>query len=355
MGLRSRILGGGDASAARAKRPQALAASLSAPPAEGLDWLGRPPSPRAGWLYRILLWLGEAFVFRVCRVDVQVEGREHPPDGGFMAICALHRSWVDPLLVIRALPLEPRIWFLGSGPTAFDRRWKERVLHRTGGILPVWRGGADVAVHVRAAEAVIAEGAVLALFMEGAVAGPPDRPGRLRDGSTFLALRTGAPIVPIAVCGTDELYRGKRIAVRILAPTSPAELLGDDWSGVPEPGTRGEIRTARALTRAIAARIEDAVAAAYPGTLIPPGASPALDLVGASLPLRDTTRTRRRCAYRWGRGQADRPPSGTTHPVATQPETRSRSRASRTPANQSRPRRSLGSIQAWTCVMPSLT
>ena len=208
-----------------------------------------------------------------------------------MAICALHRSWVDPLVVILGHCRSSRaIRFLGFlGADGFDGRWKERVLHRTGGILPVWRGGADVAVHVRAAEAVIAEGAVLALFMEGAVAGPPDRPGRLRDGSTFLALRTGAPIVPIAVCGTDELYRGKRIAVRILAPTSPAELLGDDWSGVPEPGTRGEIRTARALTRAIAARIEDAVAAAYPGTLDPPEHPRRWTWLARLLPLRDTT------------------------------------------------------------------
>ena len=271
MGWRSRILGGGDASISRARRPQELAASLDGPPAEGLDWLGRAPGPRAGWLYRVLVGLGEAFLVGLCRIHIRVEGREHLPDGGYVAICALHRSWVDPLLVIRALPIEPRVWFMGSGPTAFDRRWKERVLHHTGGILPVWRGGADVSVHVKAAAAVIAERAVLALFMEGEVGGPPDRPGRLRNGSAFLALRTGAPIVPIAICGAEELDRGKRVVVRILPPATAAELLGEAWEGVPELDSRAELRTAIALTRAVAGRIGDAVSESYRATVDPPG------------------------------------------------------------------------------------
>lgn len=158
---------------------------------------------------------------------------------------------------------------MGSGPTAFDRRWKERLLHRMGGMLPVWRGGRDVSVHVRAAQAVVAEGAVLALFMEGAVGGPPDRPARLRDGSALLALRTGAPVVPIAVCGADELYRGKRMALRILTPTSAAELMGPAWDGAPEPGTREELRVLRSITVAVAGRIAEAIAEVHPATIDP--------------------------------------------------------------------------------------
>jgi hypothetical protein len=73
---------------------------------------------------------------------------------------ALHRSWVDPSLVIEALPIEPRVWFLGSGVSAFDRPWKERLFRRTGGILPVWRGIGDPAVHVRSAQAVVEAGGV---------------------------------------------------------------------------------------------------------------------------------------------------------------------------------------------------
>ena len=267
MGIWSRLFGGGDASIARARRPQELAASLPTPPPQGLDWLARAPEPRAPALYRVLVRLGEVFLLGLCRLRIRVEGREHLPDGGYVAVCALHRSWIDPLLVIRALPIEPRVWFLGSGPTAFDRPWKERLLRRTGGILPVWRGGADVDVHVRAARAVVEQGAVLGLFMEGAIGGPPDRTSRVRVGSAFLALRTGAPMVPIAICGAEELYRGKRVVVRILAPATPEELLGESWAGSPEPGSRDELRAARKLSEVVTARIDAAIAELYPSTL----------------------------------------------------------------------------------------
>jgi 1-acyl-sn-glycerol-3-phosphate acyltransferase len=265
-------LGGGDAAIARARRPQALAATLDAPPLQGLDWLGRPPSPEAPLLYRVLVPLGEAFLFGICRLRLTVEGREHLPEGGYIAVCAVHRSWIDPLLLIRALPREPRLWFLGSGPTAFDRRWKERLLHRMGGILPVWRGGPDVAVHARSAAAVVAEGAVLALFMEGGIGGRPDRLARVRHGAAFLALRTGAPIVPVALCGAEGLYRHKRMALRILPPTTAADLLGGDDLARLAAGSREEVRAITAVTTALSERIERAVSELYPATTDPPSA-----------------------------------------------------------------------------------
>jgi 1-acyl-sn-glycerol-3-phosphate acyltransferase len=268
MGWRQRLLGGGDASIARARRPGELAASMATPPPEGLDWLRARPGPRAPLLYRVLLALGDAFLFHICAIRVTVQGREHLPAGGSIVVAALHRSWIDPVVLLRVLPREPRPWFLGSGPTAFDRAWKERLLRRTGGILPVWRGGADVEVHVRAAQAVVDEGAILALFMEGAIGGPPDRISRLRDGAALLAMRTGAPIVLMSMCGAETLHRGKRIAVRVMPATTVEDLLGTEPGAItPLAGTRDELRRARALTRAMAARIDTALALDHPGTL----------------------------------------------------------------------------------------
>ena len=272
MSVLRKLLGGGDTSIARARRPQELRASLAAPPREGLDWLGRPPSARAPWSYRLLVGLGLAILRYAFRLRIVVEGRERLPAGGYVAFCALHRSWIDPLLVIDALPLEPRVWFMGSGPSAFDRAWKERLLRRAGGLLPVWRGGTDISVHVEAASAVIEQRAVLALFAEGAIGGPPDAPARVRSGAALLCLRSEAPIVPVAICGAEELYRGKRIVVRILEPVTPSELLRDHGNGVPEPGTHDELRAAGELTRAISERIAGAVSESHPETLDPPDA-----------------------------------------------------------------------------------
>jgi len=74
MSVFSRFLGGGDASIARAKRPQELRAKWGRSTKEGLDWLRRPPSAKAPWLYRALLALGGFVLYRVCAIRVEVIG-----------------------------------------------------------------------------------------------------------------------------------------------------------------------------------------------------------------------------------------------------------------------------------------
>jgi hypothetical protein len=178
---------------------------------------------------------------------------------------------MDPFLVVHALPVEPRAWFLGSAPSTFTTRWREALVHRLGGLLPVWRGGIGVDQHVASARAVIANGAVFVQMPEGTVSGPPGRIGPFRVGWAVIALRTGAPIVPIALVGTEELYVGRRMASRILAPTSVAGLLGPGWDGeLPEAGSRAELDLARELSAALAAVLGPVVAAMWPATVDPP-------------------------------------------------------------------------------------
>ena len=79
--------------------------------------------------------------------------------------------------------------------------------------------------------------------------------GPFRAGWALIALRTGAPIVPFAMAGTEELYLGRRMASRVLPVTSVAGLLGPGWDGVvPDEGTRAELDLAHRLSDALAAR-----------------------------------------------------------------------------------------------------
>jgi 1-acyl-sn-glycerol-3-phosphate acyltransferase len=239
---------------------------------EGLDWLGEPPDIRSGFVYRVARALARVVLVGVCGFRVDAGGRENLPDGGgYLLLCAVHRGWLDPFLAVDAVPAEPRVWMLGSGPSAFDRRWKEWILRRVGGVLPVWRGGVGIEGHVAAARTVLDRGGVFSTFVEGTIGGPPDRPTPFREGSFVIALRTGAPIVPLAVVGAEVLYRGKRCATRILPPVTIAELLGDAWSGTPEPGSREELRVARHAAEALEARLAPVVAELHPGTVDPPG------------------------------------------------------------------------------------
>lgn len=239
---------------------------------EGLEWLGRPPESRASLLYRAVHLLARLALFGLFRMRIETSGQEHlPRRGGYLLIAAAHRGWIDPFVVLHALPVEPRVWFLGSGPSTFTSRSRERFIHRLGGLLPVWRGGVGIDTHVASARAVIANGGVFAQMPEGTVSGPAGRIGPFRNGAALIALRTGAPIVPLAMAGTEELYLGRRMASRVLAPTSARSLLGDAWDGVlPSEGSREELELARLLTARFEALLGPAVEALQPGTVDPP-------------------------------------------------------------------------------------
>ena len=239
---------------------------------EGLDWLGRQPEARATIQYRAARIVARLVLFGIFRFRIRVEGRDHLPRGGYLLIGAAHRGWMDPFLVLHALPPAPRAWFLGSAASTFRSRWRERLIRWIGGLLPVWRGGVGIDQHLRAAEAVLQAGGVFVQMPEGTVSGPVGRIGPFRTGAALIALRTGAPIMPLAMAGTEELYLGRRMAARILSPTSASALLGETWDGVlAEPGSRAELDLARRLSDCLADLLGPAVEELHPWTVDPPG------------------------------------------------------------------------------------
>jgi 1-acyl-sn-glycerol-3-phosphate acyltransferase len=237
---------------------------------EGLDWLGRAPDARASLLYRLARLAARFLLFGIFRFRIATSGQDRLPSGGYLLVAAAHRGWMDPFVAMHALPTEPRCWFLGSGPSTFTSRSRERLIRRLGGLLPVWRGGLGIESHVRSARAVVDAGAVFVQMPEGTVNGPPGRLGPFRPGAALIALRTGATIVPLAMAGTEELYVGRRMASRVLAPTTVRELV-PDWDGTPpEPDSRAELDLARRASDALAARIGPVVEELHPGTVDPP-------------------------------------------------------------------------------------
>jgi 1-acyl-sn-glycerol-3-phosphate acyltransferase len=251
-------------------RPEALARARGGA-REGLDWLGRRPEARASLLYRLVRLVARLVLFGVFRFRIETSGQEHLPRGGYLLVAAAHRGWMDPFVVMHALPAEPRCWFLGSGPSTFTSRGREWLIRRLGGLLPVWRGGLGAEPHVRSARAVVEAGAVFVQMPEGTVNGPSGRLGPFRPGAALIAIRTGATIVPLAMAGTEELYIGRRMASRVLPPTNVRDLV-PVWDGTPpEPDSRAELELARRASDALSARIGPEVEALHPATVDPPG------------------------------------------------------------------------------------
>ncbi len=83
-------------------------------------------------------------------------------------------------------------------------------LARRLGFIPVKRGTADAADALAPAAAALAAGEAVALFPEGRTTRDPAHwPERAKTGAVRLALRTGAPVVPIAMVGTHRVL-GRR-------------------------------------------------------------------------------------------------------------------------------------------------
>lgn len=223
-------------------------------------------------MYRALrlTWrvVGAVLGFRIV-----VQGAEHLPGrsdgrsaGSWIAAGLPHRTWIDPFVVWSVLPAEPRLVFFGDARTMARspiRRW---VVRRVGGVLPIpSHGGPEAAaIHLAAAAEVLGHGAVFCLFPEH---GPPVPVGTARpiaSGLGYIALRAGAPIVPIVLGGTHELYLGRRIVVRILPAVEARELAGlGTGEPVPAPGSPGEREAVRRLARTFHDRTAEAVAAAH--------------------------------------------------------------------------------------------
>ncbi len=143
------------------------------------------------------------------RVEGAIDGI--PPDGPVI-LAANHISNGDAVILGAWLTkrLGRRIHWLGK-KEMFD--WPiVGWIARNGGVHPVDRGAADVDAF-RMAERVLNEGHVLMVFPEG-TRSPTGELQKPKDGLAMLALRTGAPIVPIGIANTDRVWPKGRLLPR---------------------------------------------------------------------------------------------------------------------------------------------
>jgi 1-acyl-sn-glycerol-3-phosphate acyltransferase len=206
----------------------------------------------------ILRSLIRGFVRLLFRIflKLEIEGWEHLPPGGPLIIIGNHFSLFEAPLLLTFLPYYDRITWLAATELQESRILK--YLMKLYNIIPVWRGQPDrMAIH-RALD-WLAAGNIVGIMPEGGVdetlrpltmagvqtglhGGPNSRvdPQLItpRPGAAYLAVRSGAPVLPTAFLGSEKilpnLKRLRRTPVRMIIGPVFGPLVIDPTLSKPE-------------------------------------------------------------------------------------------------------------------------
>ena len=152
--------------------------------------------------------------------DVQIIGRENMPDRGPLLVVGNHFSFLDPVAFVRMArwPLE----FVGGAEFPHAPGWVN-LIPRLWGYYPVYRGtGSRYAL--KAAAEILSQGGILGIFPEAGSWAQVLRPAR--PGTAFLAVETGARVLPVGLDGLDTVFplrlkNRPKVTIRIGKPLGP--------------------------------------------------------------------------------------------------------------------------------------
>lgn len=189
------------------------------------------------------------------RAKVRADGTQEG-----IVVCPNHISWFDPLQsahYLYDLGRPPR--FLGK-ESVFRIPIAGRII-RGAGQIPVYRETANAADSVRDAIAAVRAGECVVVYPEGTITRDPDLwPMTGRTGAARIALETGAPVLPMAQWGAQEVIRPYTSEFRILPRKTMRVTVGppvdlDDLRGRPIDAAVLHTATER-IVAAITAQLE---------------------------------------------------------------------------------------------------
>ena len=181
----------------------------------------------------------------------KVAGKDHVPSSGPVILAPVHRSFAD--FGFTAFCTRRKLFFM-TKDEMWNNKWLGRLLLSVGAF-PVHRESADREALSRAEE-VLKKGSVLVLFPEGT-----RREGTvvedLMEGTAFLSARTGAPVVPIGIGGSDLAMPKGRAVPR---PYTIQVVIGP---AIPPPARTGGGRVSRSAVHAATEALVPALQSVY--------------------------------------------------------------------------------------------
>lgn len=218
-----------------------MTAVAQRPGHDARTWLGRP-SRLTVVSYAVVRALIKAVAVLLGRV--RVVGAEKVPGTGAFVLAPVHRSNVD--FALTAIVTRRPMRYMGK-----DSIWKSKALGRFVSMLgayPVHRGSADRA-SLSATTRILEAGSPVVVFPEGTRRSGPVVED-LFDGPAYLAARTGVPIVPLGIGGSERMMPK---GAKLLRPSRLVLVVGDPIPPPPAAGTNG--RVPRSAIRDLTARL----------------------------------------------------------------------------------------------------
>ncbi|HPZ43017.1 MAG TPA: lysophospholipid acyltransferase family protein [Bacillota bacterium] len=164
-------------------------------------------------IIRILKFLVRIFLALVRRWEI--EGTENIPASGSVVLIANHTSYWDPVVIYCAF--KRRVYFMAKAEL-FKIPVVGHVIALSGAF-PVHRDKTD-RIAIRTALRLLKEGQVVGIFPEGtrSHSGEMLKP---HLGAAMLALKSGAPILPVALSGTRGVWGKVKVRVGKPIPVGP--------------------------------------------------------------------------------------------------------------------------------------
>ncbi|MBQ9459069.1 MAG: 1-acyl-sn-glycerol-3-phosphate acyltransferase [Oscillospiraceae bacterium] len=144
-------------------------------------------------VFKPLIWLFFPF---------QAHGLENIPEDRAVVLCGNHSHAIDPALVCLTLPRRMGVRIMAK-KELMDQPVVGSLLQKLGAF-PVDRGHSDLTA-VKTAIQTIRDGANLLVFPEGTRV-EHEGDVRAKGGVVMIAMRTGAPMVPVYVGGKKKLF-----------------------------------------------------------------------------------------------------------------------------------------------------